>query len=417
MNLNKLLDSKIVDYIEKYLQLDLKYYMRNYLYLIVAEGVAMGLGLLLSVAFARLLPQELYGHWNYIFSITGILTIFTLPGMNTAITQAVARGHEGVLIEGTKQKFKWSTLGSIGTLGVGIYYFLTGSIELGKAFMVFTLFFPFYQNFQSYTAFLSGKKQFDKFAKYRIITQIVSVLLTVTVIYLSRNLLLILTANLLSFSLLRGYFFRLTAKNMEAQSDDPEAIPFGKRLTALEIPSVIRGNYVKIIVGIFLSFQELAIYSIAFIIPQFLEALLSHIVPLTFPKLAAMDEKRAYSEVKKRYIYLLLGSAAVCGIFILICPYILPFLYSGKYADSVLYAQILLIATLFGIPTYFLQKSLLPAQKKVKEMLKLKTVTLIAEVILLIILISTLGLLGAVIARALVNLLGMVYSWKLVGWI
>jgi O-antigen/teichoic acid export membrane protein len=375
------------------------------------------LGLLLSVAFAQLLTKELYGHWNYIFSITGILVIFTLPGMNTAIIQAVARGHDRVLIEGVKKRFKWSTLGSIGVLGVGIYYFLTGSIELGKSFMVFTLFLPFYENFQIYTAFLSGKKRFDKFAKYRIVTQIVSVLVTVMVMYFSRNLLLILTANLLSFSLLRGYFFRLTAKNIEARSDDPEAIPFGKRLTALQIPAIIREHYAKIIVGVFLSFQELAIYSIAFVIPHFLVSLLSHIVPLTFPKLAVMDEKRAYSEVKKRYIYLVLGSTAVSGIFILICPYILPFLYSQKYVDSVLYAQILLISVAFGIPTRFLQKSLLPAQKKVKEILKLRLVILIAEVILLIILISTLGLLGAVIARALVSVLSMVYSWRLMKWI
>ena len=417
MDINRLLDSEFVKNIEKYLQLDLRYYIRNYFYLIVAEVVTMALGLGLSVAFARLLPKELYGHWNYIFSVIGILTIFTLPGMNTAITQAVARGHEKVLIEGTKQRFKWSTLGSISVLGVGIYYFLTGSIELGKAFMVFTLFLPFYENFQTYTAFLSGKKQFDKFALYRSITQIISVLVTVIVMYLSRNLLLILTANLLSFSLFRGYFFKLTAKNMEAQSDDPEVIPFGKRLTALEIPSVIRGNYVKIIVGIFLSFQELAIYSIAFIIPDFLVSLLDKIVPLTLPKLAAMDEKRAYSEVRKRYIYLVLGSAAISGVFILVCPYLLPFLYSSKYVDSVLYAQILLIANIFGIPTRFLQKSLLPAQKKVKELFKLQIAALMAEVILLIILVSALGLLGVVITRTLVSLLSMVYSWRLMKWI
>jgi O-antigen/teichoic acid export membrane protein len=150
--------------------------------------------------------------------------------------------------------------------------------------------------------------------------------------YLSRNLLLILAANLLSFSLFRGYFFRLTAKNMEAQSDDPEAIPFGKRLTALEIPSVIRGNYVKIIVGIFLSFQELAIYSIAFIIPDFLVSLLSHIVPLTLPKLAAMDEKRAYSGEKK--IYLLGAGQCYC--------------FGSFYFDMPLSSSLLILAEICG---------------------------------------------------------------------
>jgi O-antigen/teichoic acid export membrane protein len=60
---------------------------------------------------------------------------------------------------------------------------------------------------------------------------------------------------------------------------------------------------------------------------------------------------------------------------------------------------------------------LLPAQKKVRELFKLQIAALMAEVILLIILISALGLLGAAIARALVSLLSMIYSWRLVDWI
>ena len=45
MGINRLLDSKFVRNIEKYLQLDLRYYIRNYFYLIVAEAITMALGM------------------------------------------------------------------------------------------------------------------------------------------------------------------------------------------------------------------------------------------------------------------------------------------------------------------------------------------------------------------------------------
>ena len=203
---------------------DLGYYIENSFYLSLSQGISIVFGLLLSISFARLLTKEMYGQWNYIFSVIGLLAILTLPGMNTSITQAVARGHDGVLIEGTKERFKWSILGSIAVFVVGVYYFRMGSVIVGKCLMISSLFLPFFQNFQTYIAFLSGKKQFDKVSMYRDVTQIISVLVTVLVIYFSRNLILILFANLLSLSLLGGYFFSRSLKDIKDGDEDKEAI-------------------------------------------------------------------------------------------------------------------------------------------------------------------------------------------------
>ena len=84
-----------------------------------------------------------------------------------------------------------------------------------------------------------------------------------------------------------------------------------------------------------------------------------------------MGEAEAYSAVKKRYAYLILVTVIACGIAIALCPYIIPFLYSQKYVDSVFYAQLLFVALIFGIPTTILSKALFPAQRKMKELWKL----------------------------------------------
>ncbi len=409
--------NELVDQVESYFQLDIRYYVKNSFYLILAHGVSMGFSLLLSIAFARLLTQDLYGQWNYVLSIMGILAIFSLPGMGTAINQAVARGHARVFIEATKVRFKWSVLGSIAIFGVGIYYFLNDLALLGKGLMICALFFPFFENFKGYGAFLSGKKQFGKVAKYDVITQAISVPVTVLIIYLSRNLIPILIAYLLTLSLVRGYFFRLTLRNAKNASHDEGAIPFGKQMTLTSIPGLISMYGDKIIIGIVLSFPELAVYSIALAASNFVRYLVGPIASLTFPKLSVMDEKEAYAAVRKRYIYVVLAMVVVSGIFVLLYPYLIPFLYTQKYVDAVLYSQILLAGLIFGIPNTILTKALFPSQRKAKEILKFEIVRVVIRTSLLLILTLRLGLIGVPLTILITTFLTMIYSWRLAKWI
>lgn len=409
----KILETKALKKLQRHFQLDLKYFLKNYSYLTSAQMASLAIGILMSVAFARLLPKETYGQYNYILSVIGILAIFALPGMGTAISRAAARGHDGTLVRGVKEKFKWSILGSVGLIGVGGYYFLSGSILLGRCFVIASLLFPVFENFQAYNAFLSGKKSFGRRAKYQITVQIFSVLATFLALYFTRNLLIIITVSLASTSLLRGYFLRMTLKNMENQSDEPGAVSFGRHMTLVGIPGTITSYADQIIIGAFLSFPELATYTIAKGFMNRIKALLDPIPTLTFPKLAEIGEREAFAEVKKRFLKLVLLVAVVCGIAAAICPYLITFLYSQRYADSGFYAQLLLAALFFGMPVAVINKALLSSQRKIKEIYKLEVFHMVVEMVFLMPLIFKFGLLGVVLAKVASNLLVMLYSWRL----
>jgi O-antigen/teichoic acid export membrane protein len=409
--------NRLLDRIGKYLQLDLYYYIKNFLYLITALGGTDLARFALSIAFARLVTQNLYGQWNFIFSVFGICAIFTLPGIGTAITRSVSTGHDRTLVRGTKQRFKWSVLGTFVVIGVGLYYWFTGEVVIGKSLIISSLFFPFYHSLLGYASFFSGKKQFDKVAKYQLITQAVSILVTVGVIYFSRNLILIVMAYLLSFSVLRGYFFRLAYRNMENRNDDPSAVPYGRHLTVTLIPTEIRQYYDRIIIALFISFQELAIYAVALGFADVIYSFSSIIATLILPKLSQMDKETAYREVKKRWPLLILGFGIVCGILIALSPYIIPFFYSAKYAGSVFYAQLLLISVIIAAPVPIINKALFPSQKRVSELYRLRIYGSIIEIILLTVLALKFGLLGVVIAVILGRAFTTLYSLKLAGFI
>ena len=409
--------NKFVDKLQKYFQLDIRYYIKNTTHLVASRGVVLGCALILSILFARFLSEEIYGQYNFILAILGILSIFTLNGMAIAITQAVANKHDGVLITGIKEKFKWSILGSIAALGVGIYYFLSGSFLLGKCFMISSLFLPFAYNFQIYSAFLAGKKQFNKAAKYRNITAVLSLLMVGLVIYFSGNLIHIVITFLFASFLLEGYFFRLTLKKMENQDKDQGAISFGKHLSLMNSVNVIANQADKIIVGILLGFPELAIYSIASAIPKNISTTITPISRVSFPKLSVMSKNDAYSAVKKKYFYLVILAVVISVIMVLLCPYFIPLLYSQKYLNSVPYAQILFIGLIFVIPTQILGKALFPSQREIGKLYRFRIVYSVVELILLFVLALKFGLLGVVLARLLGDIFAMFYSLKLAAWI
>jgi O-antigen/teichoic acid export membrane protein len=408
---------KILNLINRYLQLDLYYYIKNSFYLISSRlGIELA-RFALSIAFARLVTKEMYGQWNFILSVVGVCAILTLPGIVSAITQSVSTGHDGVLVRGTKQRFKWGIWGTFIAMGAGLYYVFSGEPAIGTSLIIASFLFPIYNGFHTFAAFFAGKKRFDKVAKYQLITQATPMLITIGVIYFSRNLILIVTVYLLSLSVLRGYFFRIAHQKMENRNDDPEAVPYGRHLTVTLIPSEIRQNYDRIIIALLISFQELAIYTIALGFTDVIYSLSSIIATLILPKLSQMDQKAAYLEVKKRWPWLVLGFGIICGVAIALCPYIIPFFYTAKYADSVFYAQLLLISVIIAAPIPIINKALFLSQKRVSELYRLRIYSAIIEIILLTVLALKFGLLGIVIAVILGRTLTTLYSFKLAGFL
>jgi O-antigen/teichoic acid export membrane protein len=408
---------KYLNLIGKFVRLDVKYYIRNSTYLIASQVVSMAFGVVLSIVFVRVLNQETYGHWNFILSVGGLVSILTLTGMNTAIIQAVARGHGRALLSATKKRFKWSVTGSIVLLGIGIYYYLNESTAVGEGIMISSLFFPFFEVLKGYTSYLSGKKQFGKVAKYGIITQAVSIPATIAAVYLSRNLLVIVVVYLCTITITRGWFFRLVSHDIGKATDDEGTIPFGKRLTLVDIPGLISTYGDKLIIGITLSFTDLAVYSIALGASNFLRYVVDPIASVSLPKLAAMPEKDAYTAVKQRYVYVFLLMLVTGGFCMWLYQYLIPFLYTEQYSGAIFYSQILIGSLIFGVPNMLLTKALFPAQRKSREILHFEVIRVIVRTILLVILTLKFGLIGVPITVLVTSMITMVYSWKLAGWI
>ena len=406
--------SSVINKFGIWLEIDTEYYIRSNFYLLAAQGVILLSGIASSVVLARLLPKEAYGQYNYIFSVLGILAISALPGMSAAITHAVANGRDWVLVQSAKTKFKWSLIGAAACILVGVYYYSSGEILLGKCFLLSSLIFPFYVSFNGFYSFLYGRQRFDLSSRYRSIYWASLTLAVILAVYLTRNILWAITAYLATSAILNiAFTFNTIRTGNLSRREDITAITYGKQLTGITSISIAASFFDKLIVGIALGYSGLAVYSIAVMIANLPTMLLASVSQTIFPKIAAMDEKVAYDEVKRRLPWLLVVMVIVCGIGALLCPYIIPWLYSSKYLESIFYTQLLFVPVILGTIANVLRRGPLQAQRKTRQLFKLNTSVSLFELVAMVFFALKFGITGIIVARALARALDSAYSWKL----
>lgn len=391
---------------QKYTKTDMVYLAKGGFWITSGQIMSMLVSFVVSILFARLITQENYGVYKYILSIAGLLTISTLTGMNTATTQAVARGHDGSFIKSLKAKMEGGLLGLVIGLGVAFYYYFKGAHNVAYALIIASAFIPLMDPVWLYNSFLNGRKEFKLSTKYSTITQITTSSLLLITLVLTKNILGIILIYFLSNTLLRVYFLLQTLRKHKLNnSEDPTTIKFGLHLSATEIIGKISGNLDSFILWHFLGPVQLAIYSFAYAPINQISGLLKFIQPLAFPKLATNTGANLKKTLPHKIIIFSFITLGITALYILITPYFYN-IFFPNYNDSIVYSRYLAIILLF-----FPQKLIgftLQAQAQTRALYIFSVSNSIIRIILQLILIPIYGLTGAVIASILPYLYGSV---------
>lgn len=385
---------------EKYTKTDMLYLAKGGTWLMFGSAISSISVLLLAIAFANLLPKEVYGEYKYILSILSLLSIPTLAGMGEAITRAVARRLDFTPIAAIKIKVKFGLIGSVVGIALSTYYFLNGNMTLGGSLLLVSIFVPFFDTFSLFQNILTGRKLFRTSTYYNVVIQVISVLAMIVVIILTNNIFIILLTYLLPYTVLRIYFFKKTTQYIKSADTniDKESLSFGKHLSVVRILSIIAGNLDKILLWHFLGAAPLAIYAFALAPTIQLKSVFSNVFTLAFPKLAQNNitnlKKTLYAKMLKFFIII----SPIIIIYILVIPSIYNTIFP-QYNESVIYAQ-LFAFILFLIPINILSTTLTAHAQK-KKIYILNISENIVRVTLLVVLLPYYGIAGAIWALIL----------------
>ena len=339
---------------ESFFKTDMVYLAKGGFWLTLGQIVSSVSSFLLAIAFANLLPKETYGNYKYILSIMSILAIPTLAGINTALTQAVARGYEGSLIPALKTKLKWGVWG--GTLGLvlALYYYINGNNILAISFLITAVFIPFMETLGVYGSLLNGKKLFRQSTQYYAISRITSVLILITTIFFTNNLFIILLAYFLPWTILRLVFLLITIKKFHPNDkEDEKTISYGKHLSFVGVAGNISTYLDNILLFHYLGAAQVAIYAFAFAPVDQIRSLYKAIPTLAVPKLSNRSVKEIDSILYNRLFKLFIIGIIIAIIYFLTAPYIFKILFP-QYLDSIFFSQLLAVILVLRLPMSFL---------------------------------------------------------------
>lgn len=387
---------------EELLKTDLKYLTKSGAWLFLGRASFLLNGLILSVAFANLLPQSAYGTYQFLLTASSIIGAFTLSGMGIAVSRAAARGEDGMLRYGFRVKRLWSVSILIIASAVSIYYLVQGNLILSGSFLIIALTVPLIESFRLYQQYLLGKGFFKEATRLGIFCRSITPISLLLALFLTDSP-LILVAIFFGTTLLgTAVSYHLTVKRYQLPiHSDENFVTYSKQLSVLTILKMLANHIDKIILFQSLGAVTLATYTIANLPTTHLLKVWGMIGQLAFPRFA----KRKFSIVQNKMLRKLVIFTTLTIVAIILLILVLPFIYKilfPAYPESVFMAQVILINLLFKPLTLITQA--FEAHKKISQQRFTVISSLLIKMLLIVALTYLYGVWGAIFATILANM-------------
>jgi len=366
-------------------------------------------GFFLNILLVRYLSIEDLGNYKLFFSIINILILFSINGLGTSITKAVAKRFKGFFKQAVKIRALFSLIASLVLIVLALSYYRGSDIKI--ALLVVSLIVPIYFGFNSWEAYLYGEKRFKSIFLRNTLIGGTRFAVCATILFFYRNYLFVIFAYLLIVSIYNLiFYFLISNKNKDEEiSDDikKEYIRHGFKLTGASAVSVIAKNIERIILDSVSSATMVGIYSIVNVFPNFIKNSLKILVNVPTVKLAARTEKENRRIIRRGLILISSSGLLIFAVFWFLTPVLLRFFFKVDDPNIIFYGKLLLIPIIF-MPTNLTIKYMCSYQGSGTIFFKLFTVIDIIKLCLLAIFIPLFKIEGIIIALILAEFIAFI---------
>lgn len=388
--------------------IDLHYFAKGGFWLSVTQVVTIFGSLIVSVVFANLLDETEYGVYRYILSIGALLTVFSLTGMSQSIFQTSAQGYTGFYTLGIRKSLLFSSGITVASLVGSVYYYFNDNIELALGCALIALFQPLLNTFQQIFPFLQGQKRFRESTLLQGLKTVSVTAASIGAVLFSQNALVLVLVYLLSNTLVNigsHLLFRPKTKEPVDEKVLIRYMQYAKNTSVRGFIGNIAFRIDSIIVFQQLGAAELAIYTIANILPEHIKGSFKNLATLLVPKYVQHEDLEVIRKsMLKRSTQLILVFTAIMIAYIFLVPFVYMLIFP-KYEEAILYSQLLALS--FPAMIALLPISALQAHTEEKKLTWQNNLSSVIMLILTIVLTITHGLLGAILARVLSRYVNM----------
>lgn len=401
---------QFLNWLSKYTKTDMIYVLKGSFWWIFGKIFASLSSFLILITFANFARKEVYGAYQYVISMGGMIGIFCLSGIDTALIGAISREKESTFFLAEKEKLKWGVISSLISFSIALWYFWKKNLELGFSFLIVGIFLPLLAVFSLYLSFWQGKKRFDLQNKYFVIHNFIGAFVLISAIIFSSKVVFVILGYYFGFTFATFLFWLKTRKKIKKEGEkEKETISFGKHLTLMSVPSAISAQIDNVLLWQVAGAKAVAIYAFAL---RLIERL-SEMIPfsaLAFPKMVKLNFN--HSGTKKRifdkFLKLFLISIPLYIFYVLLCPIFFKIFFPA-YKEAVIYSQILALSLIFS-PFWFLATTFLAKMKK-RELYILNFLPQFLKILLVFLLIPYFKIWGGVISFLVPQFLSAIFTY------
>ncbi|MBI5134436.1 MAG: oligosaccharide flippase family protein [Candidatus Taylorbacteria bacterium] len=401
--------------LEQALKIDLVYLIKGNFWLSAGRAIGIGSGILLTYAFANLLPAEKFGAYKYVLSIYTIISSFSLLGIGAVVINSAARGQDGILRPAIKKSLLWSIPGSLAALAIGAYYLIQGNFTLGISLFVVAVTNPLLNSLGNYKPFLQGKKDFRTAAIFGIPRTMIPVLSIIICLLFTESVVIIVSVYFLTNTLSTIFIYWLISRKYKIgeapETDIRPSMSFARHSSLLGFISSVPSQIDQLLLWHFATPAQLALYAFAVAPVREMRNLAENLFPLITPKFAVRSYEEVKSNLPLRIKQLFLTITPLTAIYILLAPFIFK-IFFPQYMEAVLFSQIFALSLLFQPRNLF--EALLIAHERVKERYIATGISHAVRIALFVALIPTYSIIGAIASNLIADLLNFLILGRLI---
>lgn len=371
--------------------LDTKYFAKASFYSGTQQAIGLISGLIISYFFGHFLSVNLFGEYNLILSVLGLLTLVTLPGIDKYLTRSIAHNYYSSLVRSIRIKFLFSLIG-VPILLFFAYHYRSNNV-LSISFVITAIFFPIFSPSQLFNEFLIAKHKFKQLAVITSLSSILSVVLICSVIFFLKSLALLMLAYFLGILIPSVVITLKIIKKISKKSKrkDKEIIPFGIFNSIINVIPWSAGYVGQILLAYYFNPESLAFFAVANRLPVYIQKNLNVFHQPVTAKLASQSYKGHKDTLKKHGIKLvLLGVLLALSVYI-ISPVFINIIFSSQYSEAISLSQLLSLS-LIPLPLTWVLSDILIYQHVKKPRMIASTILSLLKIILFLYLIPLYGI-------------------------
>ncbi len=383
---------------------DLSYYLSGGSLLLIDQAMMMATGFATTWCFSTYAPKSIYGGWGYIMAIIGTLSLIALPGVSQAIQRSAARGYDGALVVGMRQRMKAGTIAGAMLILIAALLYVIGKPSLAKGAVVAAALFPLAYAMDDYRSVLFGKQRFGFYVLVHSGIQCGVATATILAIVWHLPFPVILLANMAVRAVGNvagfGIVKRLALTNDKVDDDFHR---FGWNLSLVGVVGGISYHLDRIIVGATLGLTAMAAYELAFRLTEPIRSLGVFLNKLVFPRAVKVSGAAVASRFLMRLapMVVLLAVAGVVGT-VLIGPFM--GLLFPNYPETIPLAKWMIWSALVSVALIYLETFYLSQERFHRTFYLASLLRPLAIIVLVPLFIMRWGAFGAIWAKLLVRL-------------